>query len=250
VSAFFYWFCNPVADFIVLLVTAIILYLYKKEKLAFIFFSLGIGWILLTSSTPFPQWLVYTLERKYPVFDSANYDFRPPVKILVLGGGHSYEPGLPASMKLSGTASARLVEGLRIYKQLKGSKLVGSGSSLTKRMTLAEVQAIAAVELGVSEGDTLQSREPTNTAEEIQAYKKRFGENGSLILVTSAIHMPRAIILCKKFGVEAIPAPTEFFLKKDPERSLYDFKPSVRKMEMVESALHEYAGMLKEKWTD
>lgn len=215
-----------------------------------LFFFVGIGWILLVSSTPLSQWVVHTLERKYRVFDAKQVRYEQPVYILVLGGGHTNDPELPASIKLSGTASVRLVEGLRIHKQIRGSKVVASGSSLSKRITLAEIESMAAIELGVEVTDTLQSREPKNTAEEIQAYKKRFGTEGSLILVTSAIHMPRAIFLCRKYGLTAIPAPTDYFLKRDSLKNRYDFKPSARKMEMMERALHEYAGMIKAKWLD
>ena len=249
-NAIFYWICNPVAIFIVILIISAIFHFLKKERKALLFFSVGIGWVVLVSTTPFPQWIVHSLEMQYPVFDSRQTSVKTPAYILVLGGGHTPDPDLPASMKLSGTASARLVEGLRIYHLIPGSKLVGSGNSVTRRITLAEIQSIAAIELGVEDADTLQSRQPKNTAEEIQAYKKRFGTEGSLILVTSAIHMPRAMFLCKKYGLTAIPAPADYFLKKDPMKSRYDFKPSARKMEMMEWALHEYAGMIKAKWLD
>jgi uncharacterized SAM-binding protein YcdF (DUF218 family) len=249
-NTFFNWLCNPVAIYVLIVIAALGLHIAQQRRKAIIFFGIGIFWILLVSSSPFPQWIVNSLEKKYQAFSKVHYELKLPVYILVLGGGHSHDPDMPASMKLSRNASVRLMEGLRIYRQIDGSKLVGSGSSLSKRTTLAETQSIAAIELGVESDDTLQNREPKNTSEEILAYKKRFGEDGTLILVTSAIHMPRAMTLCKKYGLEAIPAPTEFYLKRDDQKSFYDFKPSVRKMEMMESALHEYAGLVKANWMD
>lgn len=246
-NAFFHWLCNPVVIFIILLIPAVLFLLFKRERRAFILFGVGIGWILLISVTPLAQWAVYLLEKQYTVYNPVPERLKAPVHILVLGGGHSNAPDLPASLKLSRGASARLVEAIRIHRQIPGSKLVGSGNSVSKQLTIAEVQSLAAIELGVFEGDTLQSRSPVNTSEEIQAYKNRFGNEGTLILVTSAIHMPRAMYLCERYGLQATPAPSDFYLKKDSRKSIFNFKPSAMKLEMMEKALHEYLGMVKEK---
>jgi hypothetical protein len=38
-------------------------------------------------------------------------------------------------------------------------------------------------------------------------------DNNSFILVTSASHMPRSIVLFRKQGLQPIPAPTDFWVK-------------------------------------
>ena len=64
------------------------------------------------------------------------------------------------------------------------------------------------------------------------------------LLVTSASHMPRAMMLNRKAGLNPIPAPTArraagTTLKSDPAFWL----PSAGALEMSERAIHEYLGI-------
>ena len=60
--------------------------------------------------------------------------------------------------------------------------------------------------------------------------------------------MPRAMWICKREGLTAMPAPTDYYLKKDPQKGIFDFKPSALKIQMFQSTLHECAGVLKLKF--
>ncbi len=64
-----------------------------------------------------------------------------------------------------------------------------------------------AVALGIAPSDTLQSTIPHNTETEAFAYAQRFGTQTPLILVTSTLHMPRALFWFQQQGIAAIPAP-------------------------------------------
>ncbi|MBL7873731.1 MAG: YdcF family protein [Cyclobacteriaceae bacterium] len=200
--------------------------------------------MVLFCSTPLPQWLVYNLESKYKVINTETIQTTDSAFIVVLGGGHTLAPGLPSIDQLSMDALSRLAEGIRLYRLIPGSKLVCSGSSLTKRTTQAELLALSAIELGVPAVDTLLSTSAENTAQEIEAIVKKLGNQQSIILVTSAIHMPRAMSLCVKYGLSPIPAPASHLMKKDPLVSIYDFTPSYHKIMLMHRAMHEYAGMM------
>lgn len=245
-NSIFHWLCNPFIVFTILLLTSLILKILKRDKISFQFLSAGIIWMLLVSTTPLPQWLVYTLEKQYKPFNNAQHKMNPPVYILILGGGHTISPDLPASQQLSGTAVVRLAEGIRIHNQLAGSKLVCSGYSASGRTTQAEMLARAAIDLGVSSNDTLQLRSPGKTAEEIRAFKKRFGAV-PLVVVTSASHMSRVMMICEQEVIKAIPGPTDFYSKPDSLYSNFNFYPSTHKLLMFETGLHEFGGMIKEK---
>jgi uncharacterized SAM-binding protein YcdF (DUF218 family) len=246
-NSFLYSLCNPVVQFGLLLFIALVFKFIKRQKQAKWFSTLAIFWILLISTTPFSQWTVHALEKQYGALSPAAIENDSIVYILVLGGGHTNAPDLPPGSQLSSSALARLAEAIRLHGQLNRSKIICSGRSASNRTTQAEMLASAAVDLGVALTDTLQLRSPQNTAEELIAYKKRFSNNKKLIIVTSAVHMPRVMFLCEKEGLTALPAPTDFFIKKDPQRSNFDFMPSALKILMLESALHEYAGIVKVK---
>ena len=227
-----------------LIAASLILKYFKKEGRARVILWIAIAWIFVVSSTPFSQWVVSTLERKYTVYQPS--DFRGKrVNILILGGGHSVAPDLPAISQLSSPALQRLAEGIRLHRLIPGSKIICSGNSASKSIAQAEILANAALEFGVDPGDTLQNRLPQNTTEELAEYKKRFGSEAPLIVVTSALHMPRVMLLCKKMDLNAIPAPSNFFVKRNSSENNFDFQPYVLKMLMLEYALHEYAGILK-----
>lgn len=246
-NSFFHLLCNPIVIFGILLVTAVMLRLFKKERKSLFFLSLAIFWIVLVSTTPFPQWIIFELEKQYATIKTELLRGDSAVCILVLGGGHSIAPDLPAGSQLSSAAMVRLTEGIRIHRQLPGSKIICSGNSTSGRVSQAQMLAQAAIDLGVNSSDTLQSRSPRNTSEEIRAYRDRIGSKATLVIVTSAYHMPRVMLLCENEGLKAIPAPTDFYIKKDPLGSNFDFYPYTLKIQMAESAFHEYAGMVKAK---
>jgi uncharacterized SAM-binding protein YcdF (DUF218 family) len=193
--------------------------------------------------TPLPNLLVYAKERQHPVYRPRPADSLA-THVLVLGGGHTIAPDLPANDQLSARALARLVEGVRIHRQLPNSYLVCSGFSSTQRTPQAVVQAQTALLLGVPAADTLLLTDPKNTEAEARAYANRFGREKQLILVTSAVHMPRALYWFRYYGLAPIPAPTDHWVKVDPQRSPFSFGPDSEKIPMLDSWIHESAGML------
>jgi uncharacterized SAM-binding protein YcdF (DUF218 family) len=85
---------------------------------------------------------------------------------------------------------------------------------------------------------------PSNTQQEAEEYVKNFGTKKNLILVTSAIHMPRAILLFRKAGINPVASPTNFILKYGSHKSLLEWLPNAGHIGMMEAALHEYVGII------
>jgi uncharacterized SAM-binding protein YcdF (DUF218 family) len=218
---------------------------YTKSSKVFFIFS--VGWLFLVSCSPIPQWLVHKMESKYTTFQPAE-SLPSPTLILVLGGGHAIAPDLTPADQLSADALVRLSEAIRLHNLLPGSKLVCSGSSISKRTTQAQMLGLAALDLGVRSTDTLLSIHPLNTEAELIDYKTRFGDTKSLILVTDALHMPRAMGYAIQQGLKPIPAPTNHLMKMDPLRSNFDFTPSSQKIYLCQRLLHEYVGLLRFEW--
>lgn len=184
------------------------------------------------------------LEQKYPPVNIDQVELKPPVRIMVLGAGHTNDPELPNIDKLYPGALARLAEGIRIHKMIEGSQLICSGYPGRSSVSQAEVSAMAAIELGVNPLDTILLATAHNTKAEAKAYADRFDKEGTLILITDAIHMPRAMKWFHKQGVYPIAAPTNHSIKIDPDRYDFPFKFSTNKIILMEKSLHEYVGML------
>lgn len=237
---------NPIAVFWILIVLAIFFNAVKRKKTAKRITILAIGQLFIFSISPLPTYLIRKLEQQYKPLKTITPGSNLP--ILVLGGGHVNDPDLQSSQKLSGSALARLVEGIRLYNQCYSIQLVLSGYSSKGKESQAALTAEAAISLGVKAKDTVMLTKPAVTWEEAIEFKRRFGNGKRLILVTSASHMPRAIQTFKRVGLNPIPAPTHYQVKHDPDELLYDWKPSVEKMTYTKKALHEYVGMMYYNW--
>lgn len=142
--------------------------------------------------------------------------------VAVLGGGHGDAASLSAGQRLSPSARARLVEGLRIALALPDAWLVLSGPGggeetrpgETPPPTHARVLADAAVELGFPRARIVEIDTARDTAEEVAALRRLAGEE-RVALVTSAWHLPRAMQLARAEGLAAVPCPSDYLGGRD-----------------------------------
>ena len=82
----------------------------------------------------------------------------------------------------------------------------------------------------------------TNTA----ALMKKHGFD-RVLLVTSALHMRRALATFRSTGVTAIPVATDYQVV-ETTRTLLDFAPSAEALNGSTAAVHEYVGHLVYVW--
>lgn len=236
---------NPIAIFWFLAVLALVLYKTRRKKAGKIVLIFAVTELFIFTVSPLPDVMVRHLEQQYrPLRLSQEHAGLP---VLVLGGGHTNDPDIYPVHKLSDQALGRLAEGIRIYRAMKGTTMIFSGYSSSGKTPIAIVTAQAAVSLGVNLADTLTIVKPANTWEEAVAFKGRFGSH-KFILVTSALHMPRAMETFNRMGLQPVPAPAGYIVKHDPDEMLYDWWPSAGKAANTQKALHEYAGQLYYRW--
>lgn len=207
---------------------------------------LGAGcWLLVVSTRPVPYLMVNTLEKKYNVLtEIPEFDSASEVHILVLAAGHTDDESMPPNSQLSSGTLGRLTEGIRLYKKIPGSKLVLSGPGGKEGYTQADALFRTALLMGVDSVSILLMHKAENTAGEAKEYKNLFGAGHNLILVTSAIHMPRAMLIFKKEGFNPIASPTNFIIKHGSRKNPWRWLPSAGYAGMMEAAVHEYVGIL------
>jgi len=237
-------FILPLPIFWILLLTALILFI-RKKKLSRIAFGFSLLWLFIVSTPFLPDLLVKHLEDQYSVISKeAIKNTKGPVHVLVLGSGHTDDEKLSPNSQLSESALARLCEGIRIQRLIPGSTLISSGYGGSNEMSNALVVARTAILLGIDPNAVKMQENPENTFQEATNYKEVFGDTGTLIVVTSAAHMPRSIYLFKKTGLNPIAAPANFLVKKGTKKPPYYWLPSSGNIEKMESAIHEYIGLL------
>lgn len=244
-------FFFPLEISIELFLFGLILLLFtKRQKAGKCLVTIGLLFLLAFSTYPFASAILRPLERRYPaidVLDQRDINKLGAKYIVVLGGGQVCDPTIPIASQFYPSSLVRLIEGIHLHRQVPGSKLILSGgSSKYEPITNAELMKKMALLLGVKKEDIILEDSSKNTYEEAKIIKDMVGKE-KFILVTSAVHMPRSMALFKKFGMEPIPAPTNYLGKESSKMPPQGFFPSSDNIKMVEVAFYEYLGLIKEK---
>ncbi len=233
----------------VMAVGLIFLYLNKRQRTAKALLTAGLALLALLSLGPVARTLVRPLEMTYPPLlaevtqaVSTLPDGSPaPRWVVVLGGGKSEDDDLAPVHKLSEASLVRLAEGIRLQRLLPGSKLVLSGGADGEETSEAETLAAASASLGVSPDRLVLESQSRDTIDEVRALRALLGED-RFVLVTSAMHLPRAMAMFKKAGLSPIPAPTDY-LAIGGDSDMLGWFPHAGAGQMIERALHEYLGL-------
>ncbi len=197
--------------------------------------------VLLVSTTPaVPQWAMRTLEGRYPAIDLAAAKAADAQWVVVLGGGHASDPKLPISAQVGTSTMYRLVEGVRIARQLPGATLLLSGYAGKESVSNAQIKADLAKAVGYEGALALEER-PRDTAQEAAMITERFGQ-APFVLVTSASHMPRAMALFQGQGAHPIAAPTGHLAPREALQ-VWDWFPNAQDAYCLQRAVYEYLGL-------
>jgi len=197
--------------------------------------------------------LVRSLESRVPVVELPQ-----AAAIVVLGGGT--KPALPPRpwVDLSEEGD-RALYGARLYRQgkaplliLSGGRISWSGDAVWKSHPESQDMAEIVQAMGVPQQAILQDPDSLNTHENavnVQRIIKAKGVQGQVLLVTSAFHMPRSLLIFKHQGIDAVPAPTDFLItNRDREQNFQDYLlavlPDADQLQRSTKALKEYVGLV------
>ena len=219
----------------------------RRQRLGKILVTLGTLFLFFSFSFISAKFLT-PLEDRYPALLhpetlAGRQGVGSPPWIVVLGGGHVSDTRLPVVSQISRPALGRLIEGVRLYKAIPGSRLLLSGRGVYDPVPEADVMAHIAVLLGVNPHDITPERNSRDTAEQAAMIGKIIGKK-RFLLVTSAAHMPRSVALFKKHGLDPIPAPADYLVKKAQRFSPGAFFPGSDALKQTEVVWHEYLGLV------
>jgi uncharacterized SAM-binding protein YcdF (DUF218 family) len=225
----------------ILLLGAILLWFTRWQKTGKVIVTVGLVVLTGISYGPISHALLQPLEYKYPSL--LNSENLTAIKwVVVLGGGHVSNPQIPATSRVSSSALVRLVEGIRLYREGHGRKLILTGGVIFDPIPHARVLANIAQSIGVDKQDLVLEDNSMDTKDEARFVRELVGED-KFILVTSATHMPRSMALFRNQGMEPIPAPAGHIIKKRPGFTPGIFFPGAAELYQTERAVYEYLGM-------
>ncbi len=237
---------QPVFLVVVLLVVACVL-LWRGRQLRVGRWLATIGTLLLLfiSLQVVPFVVGRVLESQYPTYTPAP-NAPEPVYVVVLGGGVRENEALPLSARLSPPALARLVEGIRIVQMHPSAYLVVTGGKVFSRVSEAEVAADVAMMLGVDSTRIVREDESLDTHDQAQRIAAIAGDR-PVVLVTSAVHMPRSVALFRRQGLDPRPAPTAHLFDGDFIAGPRSLLPTAEHLRATEIVMHEVYGLLWSK---
>ena len=189
---------------ITLVVLGLVLGLFRLRKTGLTLVAAGLLWALAWSLPATSLWAGGALENRYPHKPAAEM---PTADAIVVLGGNTANGRanwfLPYDKD---TAIVRVDAAAELYLAGRAPKVLLSGGAL--------------------EGDVSEAR-----------------GIGKVLLVTSALHMPRAMAAFSKQGVEVIAAPAPPQIVEPADGSLSLWLPDERTFDASRSIVKEYAGL-------
>lgn len=194
----------PLPFFLLLIgFSILLLWFSRRQKTAKILLTFSWLGLLLVSLQPVADRLLAPLESHYPTYQNTT----PVDYIVVLGGSYTYNPHWAPSSNLINNSLPRVTEGVRIYRQNPGAKLIFTGGKAANNpVASARVAGMVAESLGVPAADIIMIENGRDTEDEAQLIADLIGQR-KMALVTSANHLPRAIVWFENLGLKPIPAP-------------------------------------------
>ena len=206
--------------------------------------------LLVTISNPLVATsLMGSLESWYqptPLAPSNRFD-----AIVVLGGGIDDTGSLRPTVEPSSYSRNRTTCGVDLFQQGHAPTLVLTGGDArvfgTGPKEAAEMKRWA-MRLGVPESATMIDTDARNTYENATGTKRLIGP-ASILLVSSASHLPRAVPVFTKQGFRVTPAPCDYISQNLPRESwddidLFDFMPSDVALQHNRDVVTELAGIV------
>lgn len=233
----------PPGLFLLLFLGACYLFLKtKKKRWLAVFFILT----YLLSISAVSNQLIKPLENHYPQ-PSIN-DLKDAQAIVVLGGGaFNAVPDFDGEGQLSENAANRFIMGLRLHQALRIPIILTGGQGFSRTTTEAEIAQRTLAASGVEEKYLIKEEKSRNTYENALYTKQLCQEMHfqKVILVTSAYHLPRSVILFQRENINVIPYPSGYLTSQNTILNAFAFTPSHRSVRNTAIAMKEYLGILE-----
>ncbi|BAZ32588.1 hypothetical protein NIES4074_50940 [Cylindrospermum sp. NIES-4074] len=242
---FFYPLGLASVSLVVALVT-----LWKRPRTAALAIAFSLTLLLLSSNAWVAKSLVRSLEwQNFPPVPMPNAE-----AIVVLGGAtkSAFPPRPTVDLSEQGD---RVIYAAQLYRQKKAPIIILSGGRIDWRGSGASESADMAevlTSIGIPAEAIVQEPDSLNTYQNAVNVRKILESRGirRVLLVTSAMHMPRSLKIFQRQGVDVIAAPTDFLVSQGdiqeigstPKAALLNSLPDAGNLQQFTNALKEYVG--------
>ena len=233
----------PINLMAALLLFATLLLFIKRRKLALTIALVAFSWALFWSLPIASMWLGGHLENQY---DYRQAEHMPSADAIVVLGGHTANNRANWFESLDGAPTrTRIQRGLELYEAQRAPLIVVSGAALDRGTSEAQLMARYLRQHDVPE-EAIMLEQNSFTTKENALFSAELLQSKNIeriLLVTSALHMPRSMAAFEKEGLELIAAPVapQITPLDSSWRSLW--QPNMRAMNASRSIIKEYAGL-------
>ena len=236
---------TPDSLFLILLIISLWLLWRGRIKKGIALLTLLTAGLLLLAIFPLGAWLLYPLESRFPT--------NPPLPdrvdgIIVLGGSVIANRSKQWGQLETNRYQERLDNFILLAKRYPQARLIFTGGNATiypDEPTEADRVKQFLVQSGIAPARLMLEKRARNTAEngKYSLLLAKPGPQEKWILITSALHMPRAVGVFCRLGWRVIPYPVDH--QTDGAKDLYS--PGYNLLghaDLLAQALHEWIGLI------
>jgi uncharacterized SAM-binding protein YcdF (DUF218 family) len=222
---------------------------FIRRKRAYRVFLVAAFLLYAVAGNPWVSgWLVKSLEWRY----LTEGEIPEADTIVALSGGIEAKTYPRQTIEVGGAADRVLYAGW-LFRRKKAPLIIVTGGIVpgsTRERSHAEDMRAVLEMVGIPPEAVIMEKNARNTYEHARECKKIFEKMDlrKILLVTSALHMPRAVGVFQKAGVDVVPAPTDFSVtRKEGKtpllRSIFGLIPTAANLLATRAAMHEYIGL-------
>ena len=242
-------FIYPLGLACLLLVVALIMS-WKRPRWVPLPVALALIVLLISSNSWVANGIVQSLE-----WQNIPKGSLPQADAIVVLGGATRSAFRPRPAPDLNEGGDRIIYGAELYREGKAPVIIASGGRIEWRgggpSESADMATILEM-MGVPPAAIRQDPTSLNTYENavnVGEIMKKEGIN-RILLVTSAMHMPRALKIFQKQGIEAIAAPTDFQVTQQEinesnnslEATILSILPDTQRLDKTTRSIKEYVG--------
>lgn len=181
----------------------------------------------------------------------------PNAEAIVVLGGATRSALLPRPTVDLQESGDRVIYAAQLYRQKKAPLLILSGGRIEwfgKGTPESEDMATILTSIGIPKEALIQEPDSLNTYQNAVNVRKILEQRNikRVLLVTSALHMPRSLLIFQKQNIDVIAAPTDFLvstgelqeLTSTPKAAILNLLPDTSNIDQFTSALKEYIGIV------
>lgn len=239
-------FLDPLA-LIVLLLLGAWLFERRRSRVFQGIYAIAVISLIVLGCPTVSGLLASSLEDQNP--DKGTEGVASAQAIVVLGGAIN----MPSRIHhVSGiiSSSDRLLVALRLYHAGKAPLVILSGGNNpligeVRKRSEADEMRVLLEEWGIPDSAILVEGGSINTRENALFSRRLLASKGigRIILVTSAIHMPRAAGTFRKVGFDVVAAPADFRSGWGESSAIFNWIPATDAMKVSSDSIHEWLGI-------